>query len=74
VEHFTRADLITLAEQRLAELADLALGIGLALEAGGEGLPLLTVAVLATESDAICRRLRSLRDGLSAEVGPCAAP
>jgi hypothetical protein len=33
VEHFTRQDLTRLAQDRLAEVSDLALGIGLALEA-----------------------------------------
>jgi hypothetical protein len=73
VEHLTRSGLITLAEQRLAELSDLALGIGLALKAGGEGLPLLTMAVLASESDSLCQRLRLLRDGLPPEAAPATA-
>jgi hypothetical protein len=73
MEHLTRQDLITLAEQRLAELSDLATGIGLALEAGAKGLPLLTVALLAGEADALCQRLYILQAGLPTE-GAVMAP
>jgi hypothetical protein len=65
VGHFTRAELVTFAEQRLAELSDLATGFALALAAGGErycpDCTRFEVLELARQADDEARVLRQFQ-------------